>query len=104
MNHLKKIREKLESYGLEAMLVTSEPGEFYGISFHGEGVLLVTESESYYFTDGRYIEACRGQVTDCVIGQPAERAYRAAVKELIEKHKITTLGYEDGYMPVRSRI
>ena len=31
MNHLKKIAAKLPAYELDAMLVTSEPGEFYAV-------------------------------------------------------------------------
>ena len=53
MNHLNKIASKLPEYGLDAMLITSEPGEFYAIGFHGEGVTLVTREGSYYFTDSR---------------------------------------------------
>ena len=53
MNHLKQIAEKLPEYGLDAMLITSEPGERYAIGFHGEGLLLVTREEAHYTTDGR---------------------------------------------------
>lgn len=67
MNHLKQIASQLGAYGLDAMLITSEPGEFYAIGFHGEGVALVTREGNYYFTDSRYIEACEKQVTDCAI-------------------------------------
>ena len=49
MNHLKQIAAKLEDYQLDAMLITSEPGEFYAIGFHGEGVALVTREANYYF-------------------------------------------------------
>ncbi len=49
MNHLKQIAEKLPEYGLDAMLITSEPGERYAIGFHGEGLLLVTREETHYY-------------------------------------------------------
>ena len=45
MDHLTKIAAQLEASGLDAMLVTSEPGEFYAIGFHGEGVLVVGKDE-----------------------------------------------------------
>ncbi len=101
MNHLNKIAAKLPEYGLDAMLITSEPGEFYAIDFHGEGVTLVTKEGNYYFTDSRYIEACENQVTDCAIAMPEGRTYKTEVKELVAKHGIQKLGFEDGYMPVR---
>ena len=37
MNHLKQIAAKLADYQLDALLVTSEPGEYYATGFHGEG-------------------------------------------------------------------
>lgn len=101
MNHLKKIAAKLPEHGLDAMLITSEPGEFYAIGFHGEGVALVTKEGNYYFTDSRYIEACENQVTDCAISMPEGRGYKAEVQDLVAKHGIRKLGFEDGYMPVK---
>lgn len=101
MNHLKKIAAKLPEYGLDAMLITSEPGEFYAIGFHGEGVALVTAEASYYFTDSRYIEACRNQVTGCAIAMPQGRGYKTEVQDLVVKHGIQKLGFEDGCMPVK---
>ena len=44
------------------MLLTSEPGEFYAVGFHGEGAVLVTAEECLYCTDSRYIEAAEAQV------------------------------------------
>ena len=35
MNHIKNIAKELHNLGLDAMLVTSEPGEFYAMGFHG---------------------------------------------------------------------
>ncbi|MEG0780751.1 MAG: aminopeptidase P family N-terminal domain-containing protein, partial [Oscillospiraceae bacterium] len=60
MNHFKKIREKLTTYGLDAMLLTGEANRFYASGFHStgtDGVAVVTKEKSYYFTDSRYIEA-----------------------------------------------
>ena len=55
MNHLNQIAAKLDEYKLDAMLITSDPGEYYAIGFHGEGMVIVTKNESRYFTDSRYI-------------------------------------------------
>lgn len=67
MNHIAQIAGKLEQYGLDAMLITSEPGERYAVGFHGEGMVLVAPGAAHYSTDGRYIEAARTQVTGAAI-------------------------------------
>ena len=67
MNHLKQIASKLPDYGIDAMLLTSEPGEFYAVGFHGEGVVVVTAGEACYFTDSRYIEAAEKQIAGAAI-------------------------------------
>lgn len=101
MNHVKKISEKLSQYGLDAMLITSEPGEFYAVGFHGEGVLLVTADNSWYYTDSRYIEAAQEQIEMENVSLPtAGRNYRATVEELVQAHGLKTVGFEDMYMTV----
>ena len=55
MDHLRQIAAKLPEYGIDAMLLNSEPGEFYAVGFHGEGNVVVTPEKSFYFTDSRYI-------------------------------------------------
>ena len=42
MNHFEKIAAKLKEKELDAFLVTSAPGEFYAMGFHGEGAALIT--------------------------------------------------------------
>ena len=101
MNHIRQIAEKLPEFGLDAMLVTSEPGEFYALGFHGEGLLLVTAQEAWYSTDSRYIEAAQNQITGAHVRQAANsRDHRRMVAELIEKLKLDKVGFESGYMSV----
>ena len=42
MNHFAAIGAQLKDRGLDAMLITSAPGEFYAAGFHGEGVAVIT--------------------------------------------------------------
>jgi Xaa-Pro aminopeptidase len=101
MNHIKQIAAKLPEYGLDAMLITSEPGEFYAVGFHGEGVAVVTAGESWYYTDSRYIEAAQAQVELAYVSQPEKgKNYRQTVEELIQAHGWKTLGFEADYMTV----
>ena len=57
MNHLKQIAARLPEYGLDAMLLNSEPGEYYAVGFHGEGNVVVTAQGCFYFTDSRYVSS-----------------------------------------------
>ena len=101
MNHISKIAEKLDDYGLDAMLVTSESGELYALGFHGEGLLLITKNGGHYSTDGRYIEAAREQITQvevkCVGG---EATHLKMAKEYIEANGLNNVGFESGAMTV----
>jgi len=101
MNHIAKIAEKLDAYGLDAMLITSESGEMYALGFHGEGLLLVTREGGHYSTDGRYIEAAREQVEGvgiCCVG--GGHSHLSLAKDYLEEHKLNHVGYESGAMTV----
>ena len=101
MNHFERIAAALAERALDAMLITSAPGEFYAAGFHGEGVALITPERSWYWTDSRYIEAAGRQVSGAEVGLSASGAqYRALVREKVEKHGIKTIGFEEEYMPV----
>ncbi len=101
MNHIKQIAAKLDEYGLNAMLITSEPGEFYAVGFHGEGVTLITAEESWYFTDTRYIEAAQETVKFAHVSLPEKgKNYRQTVDELIREKGLEVIGFEDAEMTV----
>ncbi len=103
MNHFEKIAAKLPAYGLDAMLVTSEPGEFYAAGFHGEGVALITPGRTWYYTDSRYIEAAGQLVKGAEVDLgPRGKSYAALVGELCAAHGIGKLGFEEQYMSVAS--
>lgn len=101
MNHLKQIAAKLPEFGVDAMLLTSEPGEFYAVGFHGEGVVVVTAGACFYFTDSRYIEEAERLVTGCSIAMTGRgRNERAMVQEVLEQRGVKTLGFEESYLSV----
>lgn len=101
MNHIKQIAGKLEEHGLDAMLVTSEPGERYAVGFHGEGLALISKTDCWYFTDSRYIEAANKEITgahvDCV---SCGRSHRALAAQVIREHGLEKVGFESDGMSV----
>ena len=101
MNHLKQIAARLPEYGLDAMLLNSEPGEYYAVGFHGEGNVVVTAQGCFYFTDSRYIEAANHLITGAEIAMTGRsRNYRAMVREVVDRCRIRKLGFEEGYLSV----
>ena len=103
MNHFEKIAAKLKERGLDAMLVTSEPGEFYAMGFHGEGVAFITPGKTWYYTDSRYIEAAQSLITGAEVALPQkDKGYRKLVAELVKENGVAKLGFEERYMSVAS--
>ncbi len=103
MNHLNQIAAQLPKYGLDAMLITSEPGEFYAIGFRGEGTVIVTAKGNYYFTASRYIGAVES------LNLPAEvtmvgngRGHMALTAEVLSRCGIRKVGIEEQYLTVAS--
>ena len=103
MTHFEKIAAELEGRGLDAMLITSEPGEFYAVGFHGEGVALITPGKTWYWTDSRYIESAQNLIAGAEVALPPKgKNYYTLVADLVKEHSIAKLGFEEQYMSVRS--
>ena len=101
MNHLTQIAQKLDEFQLDAMLITSDPGERYALGFHGEGLVLVTRDHTHYSTDGRYIEAARQQIEGASISLTSrEKGHLTLAAEYIQTHNLEKVGFESGYMSV----
>lgn len=101
MNHLAQIAQKLPEHDLDAILITSGPGERYALGFHGEGVVLVTRKGGRYSTDGRYIEQARLQVTGAeVVLAESGKGHMTLAKEYMKEHHLEQVGFESGHMPV----
>lgn len=99
MEHLKRVAGELEGYGLDAMMVTSEPGEFYAVGMHGEGIVLVAREEAVYITDSRYVETAEKNVTGATVRMvDREHSYIGLINEFLDRLGITRLGIEESYM------
>ena len=104
MEHFSAIRDKLDAYGLDAMLLTCEANRFYASGFRStgtDGAALVTRDETYYWTDSRYIEAARQQVKGASVEMTEPgRGYAVLLSEAAARHGLRTVGFEDTYMTV----
>ena len=97
MDHIAKITAQLPEHGLDAMLVTSAPGERYAVGFEGEGWVLVSRDGARYSTDGRYIEAARQQVTGAeLVLTERGQSHLALAREEIRRRGLKRVGFESG--------
>ena len=101
MTHFENIAAALKGRGLDAMLVTSDPGEFYAVGFRGEGAALITPDKTWYYTDSRYIEAARQLISGAeVILWTAGNGFREQIAALVKAHGVVKLGFEEEFMSV----
>lgn len=97
MDHIAKITAQLPEHGLDAMLVTSAPGERYAVGFEGEGWVLVSRDGARYSTDGRYIEVARQQVTGAeIVLTERGQSHLALAREEIRRRGLKRVGFESG--------
>ena len=104
MNHFMAIRDQLDRYGVDAMLLTNEANRFYASGFRStgtDGVALITKNRAYYWTDSRYIEAAGQRITGAEIAlATVGHGYSALINEAAERDGVKTIGFEDEYMTV----
>jgi Xaa-Pro aminopeptidase len=83
-----RLREAVSVQRFDAMLVTHLPNVLYLCGFTGSaGVLLVTESKSLFFTDGRYAVQSRAEVQGSRIVIARKSPLVAAAEWLGVQHK-----------------
>ena len=99
MSHINRIIAKLSEFKLDAMLVTSRPGELYTWGVNAESYGIVSPKGSRFITDSRYTEAAQEAVTDAeVVIVDGMRNYAFYIQEFLDANGIKVLGIEDGYM------
>ena len=101
MNHIKRIAAGLEKQGLDAMLMSSAPGEFYATGFHGEGYAIITADKCRYSTDARYIEAAQKIENVELICISPTKGHADYAAETVAQWGIKRMGIEDEYMSVQ---
>ena len=101
MNHLNAITAQLDAYQLDALCITSQPGEYYAVGLKGEGVVLVTRQGCHYFTDSRYIELAQNTVTNADVTMVTPQQDHLALASLVLEHYgLKRVGIEEVYLTV----
>jgi len=100
MSRTNKIAAQLGAYDIDALLITGETNRRYATDFHSTaGAVLVTEGESIFITDGRYIEAARKRIdgVDVRLIKTGEK-YTDLIADLVREKGVKRLGFEDETM------
>ena len=104
-SRLQRLQEELSKHKLDAILVGHLPNVRYLCGFSGSaGLLVVTDREVEFFTDGRYTVQAREEVTGARIRiQKGRSAFAAALDRIKGRNRVKRLGIEAAYMTVADR-
>jgi Xaa-Pro aminopeptidase len=97
MNNIEKIKQALLPLEYNAILITDPFSRQYATGFESEsGALLVTESDAWFFTDSRFIEAAEAAVAGAaVLPVTDEKTYSEQIKAILKDNRLFSLGFED---------
>ena len=98
MNNVERIQQKLEEYGLDAILITDEKNQRYALGFpFTDGAVIVARKSAWLITDSRYIEAAQNIAGCCsnVVMYDGRKGLIAHIKDILASEKITRLGAEE---------
>lgn len=102
MNNIIRIQAMLRDRKEEALLLTSPVGRLFATGFASSaGAAVVTRSDAWFFTDFRYFEAASAAVrgVHLEMSRP-DLGLPALVRGVLEREKISRLGFEEGQMTV----
>jgi len=99
---LRKLRDELAAWDLDALLVADSANIRYLTCFTGSyGVLLLTHDAGYVLTDSRYAEQARAECPDFTL-VPVENNWTQGAKAVIEDLRLGRVGFEDHALNYRN--
>ena len=98
MNNIQRIRNVMPEYNCDALLILNQVNRLFATGFSSSaGVLLITQKNTWYFTDSRYIEAAKATINDSDVRLVSkDEKTEECVKAVIDENNITSIGFEDG--------
>lgn len=100
-SRIQQLRKLLDKENLDAVLISTLPNITYLSSFSGfttedrDAYLLITKKKQYIFTHPIYREVAQKDFSDFILVEyRRNNPFHKAVKSIIEKEKITSLGFE----------
>jgi Xaa-Pro aminopeptidase len=90
---IKKTRKILESYNLDAFLVSNMKNIRYLSAFTGDtGKMLIVKDDAYIIVDGRFTEQAEKESSITVVDYSG--SFVNTIKKLLEKHNVKKCGFE----------
>lgn len=92
-----KIQNALAGAPFDAVLLTSEIARRYATGFHSTaGACYISQSSAYFFTDFRYIESAKAQVSGFTVREVGgETSYASVINDCIHADGAETIALED---------
>lgn len=102
-SRLEKLREKLISQKLDAVLVYGVENRHYLTHWHGDvesGFILVTPAAAFIITDSRYTEHANKETTGFEVLEITQGTITGVLEKLCHELKIKRLGFESHHLSV----
>ena len=98
MNHIAQIQKKLNSLGLDALLLTDEKNQRYAAGFpFTDGFVLISREKAWLITDSRYIEAAESAAGACadVLLFDNSHPKTHVLRSILSEQKFAAIAAED---------
>ena len=106
MNNIDRIRQKLPEYGLKAIMITSPVNRLFATGFlSSDGALVITDSDAWFYTDFRYIEAAQNTISGANINSVTKDAtYAVQIESILNNAGVASVGFEDGSLTYAEHV
>ena len=102
MKNIEKYQNLIAKGEVDALLLTSKHNRQYAAEYCiAEGVAVICKTQSYYFTDFRYIESAQKNLPGFAVKMvDTEHPYTKLINEAISDNTVKTIGFEDDTLTV----
>ena len=102
MKNIEKYQNLISKGEVDALLLTSKHNRQYAAEYCiAEGVAVICKTQSYYFTDFRYIESAQKNLPGFAVKMvDTEHPYTKLINEAISDNTVKTIGFEDDTLTV----
>lgn len=104
MKNIEKYQKLIAKGEVDALLLTSKHNRQYAAEYCiAEGVAVICKTQSYYFTDFRYIESAQKNLPGFAVKMvDTEHPYTKLINEAISDNTVKTIGFEDDTLTVEN--